>query len=302
MFYFKLKRLLDRKSATLVLVVAVFYSFVPATTNASLVKRVFLTSGTSWTVPADFSTSSNTIEAIGSGGDGRPSAGMGGGGGAYAAKTNQNISGTITYQIGVGSTDTVFNSSATTCAGSPTPTVCADGGADAPSNFTNGTGGTTANSIGDTEFAGGNGGGGGGGGAAGPAGAGANGSGGDGGASGGGGSGATQAVYDTEGGFCIPGTAAESAYEWAHIPSYGSGGGGAKAVQVVGTSNDCNGVSPASYGGGGGGGTSEIAGTNGANGLIVITYASTEAGASSVARIKIQGGSVKIIGGQVIIR
>lgn len=302
MFYFKLVRLLNKKSAVIVLAIALIYSFIPATTNADLVKRVFLVSGTSWSVPSDFSTSSNTIEAIGSGGDGANGAnGGGGGGGGYAAKTNQNITGTITYQIGSGGSDTVFNSTTVDCTVAPTPTVCADGGTDA-SGTTDGTGGTTANSVGTTEFAGGNGGGGGGGGAAGPAGAGSAGVAGAGGASGGGGAGATSDTYDAESMICTGGSAAGSGNEWAMLPTpYGSGGGGAEGTVAAGAIPDCAARAPANYGGGGSGGTSEVSGSTGGSGIIVITYASTEVGASSVAKVKIIGGQVKIIGGRVVI-
>lgn len=55
------------------------------------VKVIFLTSGTtSWTIPADW-TSTNSIEVIGGGGGGRTAAGAaagGGGGGAYSKVSN----------------------------------------------------------------------------------------------------------------------------------------------------------------------------------------------------------------------
>ena len=50
---------------------------------------IFLTSGTTWTVPQDWSPSNNTIEAIGGGGGGGASSTVGGGGGgAYTKLTN----------------------------------------------------------------------------------------------------------------------------------------------------------------------------------------------------------------------
>lgn len=82
-------------------------------------KQIILTSGTSWTVPADFNIAANTIEAIGPGGNGGQGfgsggAGGGGGGGAYTKLTNFNPAGatTIPYAIPVpGGGDTTFNTS-----------------------------------------------------------------------------------------------------------------------------------------------------------------------------------------------
>lgn len=74
---------------------------------------ITLTSGTSWTVPADWSTT-NTIEVYGAGASGGASGdssgnsiagggGGGGGSGSYAKNTNQTgLSGSIPYSIGVG--------------------------------------------------------------------------------------------------------------------------------------------------------------------------------------------------------
>ena len=52
---------------------------------------IILTSGTSWTVPADWNNANNTIEVIGGGGGGSSSAAGSqgaGGGGAYTKLTN----------------------------------------------------------------------------------------------------------------------------------------------------------------------------------------------------------------------
>lgn len=280
------------------------YAIAPDQTNAALSKRVYLTSGTSWTVPSDWTSSNNTIDAIGSGGDGSTSS-AGGGGGAFARITNLSLTGgaSVTYQIGVGSTDTVFNSTTVSCTVAPVPSVCADGGADA-SGITNGAGGTTANSVGTTEYAGGSASGGGGGGAAGPNGAGVAGSAGDGGAgdAGSGGTGGVQAEVDV--GVCLyNGENGGQGYEYSTIPGYGSGGGAGKGAQVFpGSGNDCAPGEGGIYGGGGGGATSEYAGGNGGNGLIIITYTSTDTGSSSNAMIKIQGGKVQIMGGRVLIQ
>jgi hypothetical protein len=71
-------------------------------------KAYRLTTGTSWTVPADWSNASNTIHLIGAGGSGGTSvasgnnraAGGGGGGGGYTVLNNQTLSGNIPYAIG----------------------------------------------------------------------------------------------------------------------------------------------------------------------------------------------------------
>jgi hypothetical protein len=75
---------------------------------------VILTSGTSWTVPADWNPAANTIEAIGGGAAG--GATVGGAGADYAKVSNQSLSGSITIAIGAAGTsggnggDTTFGS------------------------------------------------------------------------------------------------------------------------------------------------------------------------------------------------
>lgn len=79
---------------------------------AATVTAYLLLSGTSWTVPADWNNSSNTIHMIGGGGGGaggyasgnNRAAGGGGGGGGYTKLTNQTLSGAITYAIGAAGT------------------------------------------------------------------------------------------------------------------------------------------------------------------------------------------------------
>jgi hypothetical protein len=73
-------------------------------------KTVVLRSGSSWTVPADWNSGSNTIQAIGGGGGGGSSNGLGdggGGGGAYSKSVNVALtpSASVTIAIGAGSTD-----------------------------------------------------------------------------------------------------------------------------------------------------------------------------------------------------
>jgi hypothetical protein len=72
------------------------------------VKAYRLTTGTSFTTPADWNNSSNTIHLIGAGGGGgaaavsgnNRAAGGGGGGGGYTVLNNQTLSGAIPYTIG----------------------------------------------------------------------------------------------------------------------------------------------------------------------------------------------------------
>jgi len=79
--------------------------------------QIFIVSGTSWTVPGDWSNS-NSIETIGGGGGTANSvgSGTGGGGGGYSKITNlSGLSGSITLSIGSGGSsgaaggDTWFN-------------------------------------------------------------------------------------------------------------------------------------------------------------------------------------------------
>jgi hypothetical protein len=91
-----------------VVVVAVAVaSFSPAAHASSTV--IFLTSGTSWTVPSDWNSANNTIEVIGGGGGGGPGqagspANGSGGGGAYSKISNLSLTpgAGITYAIGGG--------------------------------------------------------------------------------------------------------------------------------------------------------------------------------------------------------
>src|SRR3989344_3731794 len=160
---------------------------------------VFITSGSTWTVPADWSDN-NKIEVIGGGGGGYSgtNGAPGGGGGAYAMITNLtglipgnsvNIQIDTSISAGQTSDDTFFNrhtGTATTCTVNEM-SVCAKGGATPANSPTPGAGGSGTNSIGDVKSNGGNGGGsttadpaGGGGGAGGPCGTGVGGVGGNG--------------------------------------------------------------------------------------------------------------------------
>ncbi len=264
--------------------------------HAALSKRIYLTSGTSWTVLSDWNSSDNSVEVIGSGGNGSNTGAAGGGGGAYAKKSNISLTpgASVTYQIAGG--DGVFNSSATTCAGSPTPTVCAKAGVSG-SGTTNGAGGAAASSIGDVTYDGGSGGGSAGGGSAGLHGAGVAGAT-DGGAgdAGFGGAGGFGAFFDTELSQCNNGENGGSGTEYDPNPGHGSGGGGGRGTVV----HSCFAGAGGLYGGGAGGGTGVAAG--GAGGLIIITYTSTDTGSTSVAKFKIKGGRFIVKGGRIKIR
>lgn len=266
-------------------------------------KRYILTSGTSWIVPADWNSSDNLVECIGPGGKGanRTTAtggGGGGGGGAYAATPNVSLTvgSAISYVIGTGGsqTDTSFNTSS----------CIADAGKNAV-NTSRGAGGLTAGSTGTTLFAGGNGAngtagtfgdGGGGGGAAGPNGAGNNastvtGGSGDAGSGGAGGGVATNGGNGTE-----------------YDPSFGSGGGGGGARDGVGAAG-----TGGAYGAGGGGGCggdgaentcSALAGSDGSQGIIVITYTPIVPAYTSPisAMFRILGGRWLQRGGRILIK
>jgi hypothetical protein len=109
----KTGRLSKRAAILMIMTVFVstllFYLYKPQKAHA----QIFLTSGTTWTVPTDWSNSNNTIEAIGGGGgggggfsDGSGSGGEGGGGGgsgAYAKAVNVSLSPGSTVTVAIGS-------------------------------------------------------------------------------------------------------------------------------------------------------------------------------------------------------
>lgn len=277
-------------------------SIEPATTP--LTKVVFLTSGTSWTVPSDWNSANNTIECIGGGGggggnDGTDNGGGGGGGGEYreVSDTAYTSGNSITIQIGAGgggSNTTGANGTASFIENnSNASNVCnanpGGGGGypttDPASGGAGGTGGT-----GTVGFSGGAGGfeyilsgdtaGGGGGGAGGPYGIGGAGAADDnsstgpgGGANGGGGAG-TFVYADTTGQpggnslWAAGGAGGTSGAGTAGTE--GSGGGGGYAVTTGTGGNGGAGIdwnaSHGSGGGGGGGGGSATASANGGNG------------------------------------
>lgn len=227
---------------------------------------VFLTSGTSWTVPDDWDSTNNTVEVIGGGGNGgadvfRIIGGGGGGGGAYSKVTNVTLTpaSVVSYAVGGAAGDTYFCNASTNCGSISGSSVIvgAKGGSSATLNA-GGAGGAAASGIGTTKYSGGAGanrtalGGGTGGGAAGPGGAGGAGSATTGGTGGGGAGGAGGASGSSP-------AAGSAGTEWD--ATHGSGGGGGAHSGIS------TGASGGLYGGGGGG-------TSGAGrqGIIAITY------------------------------
>jgi len=131
------------------------------------IKTIFITSGTTFTIPADFG-SLVSVECIGGGGSGGTSTTGGtggGGGGAYAkstAVTGLTASGTAYVSIGAGGTagaggDTWFNA-----ASNAAPTLTSQGAlakAGAVGALqAGGAGGLASTSVGTTKFNGGTGG------------------------------------------------------------------------------------------------------------------------------------------------
>jgi hypothetical protein len=218
---------------------------------------VVLTSGTTYAIPGDWSTT-NRIETWGGGGGGSSnnfSSGNGaGGGGAYSSVSGvTGLSGTVTIVIGAAGAGetasanaisggaTIFNGTVIgTC------TVSANGGTHGPtSGTTGGPGGTTTGTVGTTKFVGG---------------AGGNGNAAGSGAGGGGAGGA--AGNGTAGGV---GVAGNSLGGTGGNGSNGSGGAGG-AGGAAGTNNGTNGTANQLGGGGGGGGSGGTGATNGGNG------------------------------------
>ena len=263
--------------------------------------QIFIVSGTSWTVPADWNSAGSTIETIGAGGGGETAnegyAGSGGGGGGYSRITNLSLTAGsgVTLQIGTGGAagstggDTWFNGTAFAIS-----SVAAKGGGGG-ANDLGGAGGTAANAIGTVKYDGGSGGmknanpygGAGGGGAAGPNGAGAGGAGttigsdyGGGGGGGNGGGLSTAGSSPTgaaggNGGAAMDGTAGGSGGSGGGAAggdgSHGSGGGGGGGNSGAGGGNGGNGDEWASVygsgGGGGGGGGAFVSASGGTGGL-----------------------------------
>ncbi len=126
-----------------------------------------------WNVPSNWNSSNNTIQCVGSGGEGAAgvadggAGGAAGGGGAYAKITNLSLTpgGNITYAIGADATttsvttavgqarETYFNGTA-----SSTASLSCSWGRAGNGTTSSGVGGLTSQSIGSTTYAGGAGG------------------------------------------------------------------------------------------------------------------------------------------------
>jgi hypothetical protein len=249
---------------------------------------VFLTSGTSWTVPAGV-TLLDSVEAIGAaggpgGGGGGPTTGRGGdgaGGGAYSRKNNLAVTpaDSIAFQVGVAGTPGASAANGTdgsdTWFKSITDVLAKGGKKGLFGSGTNGRGlgGQAADGVGDVKYSGGDGDNGSkvtnniagaGGGAAGPNGNGANatistsGGAGDAGVGGAGGVGA-QDGFDGD--------------EWIQTSDSAHAGPGGGAGAPSGAAG-LTGKNGGKYGAAGSGGTRTAAGGTSRDGLIVITYTS----------------------------
>lgn len=252
-------------------------------------KVIVLTSGSSWTVPADFNPFMNSVELIGGGGGGgggntNAGAGGGGGGGGYRKIISYNPGSAATVTYAIGAAGSAGGANANGGAGGATSfdsanLIQANGGTGGSSQTNGGGGGAGAGGTGGLiGFTGGTGGagssgtgnrgGGGGGGASGlnvngtVGAAGVSGTGGAGGAGGGpnGGAGGAAGLVGGDGTVWTsnPGGVATGA---------GGGGGGGSAS---------GGAAGGLYGAGGGGGGSNagagLGGGAGKAGVIVITY------------------------------
>jgi len=269
-----------------------FVSFVSGALSTSDTTKIAyrLTTGTSWTVPADWNSANNNIYLIGGGGGGSGSvaastsgnhvSGSGGGGGGFTAATNVTLtpSSSVTFAIGAAGTagtgggttsstagaggTTSFNSGAYSATGgggaSTTTTTTTVGSAGTGSTFNGGAGGLGNGTTNATR------GGGGGGGSGGIDGAGQNGG---------------NSVTTT------PGTGGQGNNNVSNFLSispiqYGDGAAGSiNATTIVAAAQGFGG------GGGGRGVTASVAttgnGSNGAQGIIFILYTTTTPPASS---------------------
>lgn len=214
----------------------------------------FYTSNGSWVTPT--SIAGATVQAWGagggSGGNTSTSDGSvnGGGGGAYASSNLTTLTGSYAITVGGGGAGTITqNASGATGGDSSFGTlVVAAGGTGGSGNTTAGAGGTTAASTGTVKFAGGTGG--------------TRVTGGSGGGGGGGGSAGTTA-NGGNGGNASGGTGGTAGTAGANGGAAGGAGGANN-----GTGN--NGSFPG--GGAGGQGNSGGAATNGAAGLVIVSY------------------------------
>lgn len=227
---------------------------------------VFITSGTSYTIPVDYGTLVS-VQVLGGGGGGDSGTNTdGGGGGAYSKITSDTLSPgqNITIQVGAGGNNTGSDGTDTWWHGASlgASTCGAKGGQGGTGG---GAGGASGSGVGSTKFSGGNGGagnidGGGGGSSASPTANGGNGGTTDG-AGGGGGGGASAPA--TNGSDSVGGARGTGAF----IGGSSSGGGGGSSAASVPAQDGSSGTEfDGSHGSGGGGGGGGGFGNNGGNG------------------------------------
>lgn len=133
-----------------------------ASATLAQTKVIVITSGTTWTVPGDWGSTSNTIEVIGAGGNGNPRCSLfpqtiGGGGGAYSKITNLVEAPGATVNIHIGGEsggNQVSGVGDGTWVGSAV-TVYAESGWDGGDCGNPGRGGASANGVGTVKFTGG---------------------------------------------------------------------------------------------------------------------------------------------------
>lgn len=273
--------------------------------------RIYLTSGTSWSVPANWNNANNKIEVIGGGGSGGvvyDAGGGGAGGGAYSSISNLALTpgASVSYNVGTGGTggygaaggSTWFNGT-----GLSSASVSAQGGAGGVNNaYSAVAGGQAANGIGTIKYSGGNGGaggygGGGGGGAAGPHGRGGHGGfyaggnytggGGGGGADGGSDGGNDYGTISGNGGNGWQGNGGGLGdCNSSGAPYNGGGGSGGYGYSCGGGAGSMNSAFDATHGsGGGGGGGGSFYNLTGRMGGSAATYGGGGGGGGSINRI-----------------
>jgi len=242
-----------------------FSSFYNTSNTSGAVCVIFLTSGSSWTVPSDWNDADNSVVCIGGGSGGKYQ--QSGGGGAYSASSNLDLTpgAIITYAIGAGggaTTTGTQSSGGDTCfggstIGSASTSVGAQGGRQA-------TGGAAGSGKGTTRYSGGSSvaSGRGGGGAAGSGGNGVS----PGGATGGAGGGGSW-TSNPGGSVAVPGAGGNysSSNPAPNGGLYGGGGGGSSFYQAGTAGTKKSPGTPAVYGSGG----------VGQQGIIVISYRPT---------------------------
>lgn len=226
----------------------------PPTNNCS----VNLTSGSSWTVPSDWNSSNNTIEAYGNGSDAGGNVRGGGGGGAYSKSVNVALTpgSTVAYSVahagivleaGNDSGDAYFCNSTNDCASATdTNVVVSAKGGSGSTNGSNldslgGAGGQASGGVatgsGAVKYSGGKGG------------------------------DCTNAICNTG---TAPGTGGGAAGPTGNGTDGANGGAGGGGLAGAGGGPNVNG---GNYGGGGGGGTDGTpAGGIGGGGIIVLKW------------------------------